>query len=176
MVWSDQEWVHKHYKTLTPLVTAAAEALVSDFYQSIQGRMADEWRLGVQQFARLLMRHPALSHYFAVCLQSYMTSLDQARAGRNPTYKSMTIATVTRFQSFKRFTVELERMGGALQDFYDSIHSVNQFHFHEWLVDWYGIAGQLPEVHRYFDRPQDNMVLKRMRNAQGDPPWVYGRS
>lgn len=168
--------MHKHYKNLTPMVTSAAEALVSDFYQSIQARMADGARLGITQYARLLMRHPELSQYFAVCLQSYMTSLDQARAGRNPSYKSMTIATVARFQSFKRFTSELARMNGALQAFYELIRDMREFHFHEWVVDWYGIAGQLPEVHRYFERPQDNMVAKRLRNAQGDPPWLYGRS
>ena len=80
-------------------------------------------------------------------------------------------------QSFKRFAVELERLGSELQLFYERIRNVKEFCFHEWTVDWYGIAGQLPEVHRYFERPQDNMMLKRRRaGLGGTAPWVYGRT
>ena len=169
--------MHKHYKTITPLVTSAADALVSEFYQSMQARMPEDWRLSVTQFSRLLMRHPSLSQHFAVCLQSYMTSVDQSRPGRNSSYKVMNVATVARFQSFKRFAVELERHSGELQAFYERITHVTDFCFHEWTVDWYGIAGQLPEVHRFFERPQDNMMLKRRRGGQGGvAPWVYGRT
>jgi hypothetical protein len=172
-----QEWVHKHYKTLTPLVTAAAEALVSDFYQSVRPRMRVGWVLSVPQYARLLMRHPELSQYFAVCLQSYMTSLDQARPGRNASYKVMNSATVARFQSFKQFVKELESRSTELNALYSLFAALEQFHFHPYLVDWYEIAGQLPEAHRYFVRPQDNMLLKRMRNAQGEmrAPWLFRR-
>ena len=139
--------------------------------------MPEGWRLSVSQFSRLLMRHPELSHHFAVCLQSYMTSVDQSRPGRNASYKVMNVAAVARFQSFKRFVGELERLGGELQAFYERIRSVREYCFHEWTVDWYGIAGQLPEVHRYFERPQDNMMLKRRRAGQGGKaPWVYGRT
>ena len=172
-----QEWVHKHDKTLTPLVTSAAEALVSDFYQSVRPRMRVEWVLSVPQYARLLMRHPELSQYFAVCLQSYMTSLDQGRPGRNASYKVMNSATVSRFQSFKQFVRELESRSTELTGLYGTFAAPEQFHFHPYLVDWYEIAGQLPEAHRYFVRPQDNMLLKRMRNAQGETraPWLYRR-
>ena len=175
--WRAQEWVHKHYKNLTPLITSAAEALVSDFYQSVKPRMSTDWCLSIRQYARLLMRHPELAQYFAVCLQFHMTSLDQTRPGRNASYKVMNTATIARFQSFKRFSSELERRNGELQGFYRTINSIRNFHFHEWTVDWYAIAGQMPEVHRYFERPQDNILIKRMRNAQGEvqPPWLFGR-
>ena len=98
-----QEWVHKHYKNLTPLVTSAADALVSEFYQTVQVRMHEGWRLSVSQFARLLMRHPELSQHFGVCLQSYMTSVDQSRPGRNASYKVMNVATIARFQVIPAF-------------------------------------------------------------------------
>jgi hypothetical protein len=172
-----EEWVHKHYRTLTPLVTAAAEALVADFYQSVRPRMKEEWALDVQQYARLLMRHPTLSQYFALCLQSYMTSLDQARPGRNSSYKVMNTATMLRFQSFKRFVKELESRASELARLYEEFEGLRGFHFHPYLVDWYSIAGQLPEAHRFFARPQDNMLLKRLRNPQGAgrAPWLVGR-
>jgi hypothetical protein len=172
-----QEWVHKHYKTLTPLVTAAAEALVADFYQAVRSRMQAGWVLSVSQYARLLMRHPDLSQYFAVCLQSYMATIDQARPGRNASYKVMNAATVARFQSFKQFVKELELRSTELSGLYREFANLEQFHFHPYLVDWHEIAGQMPEAHRYFVRPQDNMLLKRMRNAQGGmrAPWLYRR-
>ena len=169
--------MHKHYKSLTPAITSAADALVSEFYQTVVKRMSGPWILSVSQFSRLMMRHPSLSHHFAVCLQSYMTSVDQSRPGRNSSYKVMNVAALARFQSFKRFTMELERRNDELRVFYALIHNVKDFCFHEWTVDWYDIAGQLPEVHRFFERPQDNMMLKRRRNAQGGKaPWVYGRT
>ena len=115
-----QEWVHKHYKNLTPLVTAAAEALVADFYQAMRARMQTGWVLSVQQFARLLMRHPELSQYFAVCLQSYMATIDQARPGRNASYKVMNAASVARFQSFKQFVKELELRSSELNGTWSS--------------------------------------------------------
>ena len=174
---SRQEWVHRHYKNLTPAITSAAEALVSDFYQSVKPRMNSGWPLSIQQYARLLMRHPELSQYFAVCLQYYMASQDQGRAGRNASYKVMNAAIVARFQSFKRFTEELQRRATELSAFYSEICNMENFYFHAHIVDWYRLAGQLPEVHRYFERPQENMLLKRLRNAQGQvaPPWIFGR-
>lgn len=172
-----EEWVHKHYRTLTPLVTAAAEALVADFYESVQHQMRPGWALDVQQYARLLMRHPTLSQYFGLCLQSYMTSLDQARPGRNSSYKVMNTATMLRFQSFKRFVKELQAREADLGKLYATFAGLENFHFHPYLVDWHSIAGQLPEAHRFFARPQDNMLLKRLRNPQGAgrAPWLVGR-
>ena len=55
-----QEWVHKHYKCLTPLVTSAAEALVAQFYGSFASSMDRGFGLNVTQFTRLLMRDPEL--------------------------------------------------------------------------------------------------------------------
>lgn len=172
-----EEWVHKHYRTLTPTITAAAEALVADFYDSVRDRMPKGWVLSVARFARLLMRHPSLSQYFGVCLQSYMTSLDQARPGRNASYKAMNTATVMRFQSFKRFVKEFEAHAQQLYALYKELSDLENFHFHQYVVDWYEIAGQLPETHRFFARPQDNLLLKRLRNPQGQgrAPWLVGR-
>ena len=72
-----QEWVHKHYRAITPLVTSAAEALVLEFYSSVKPRMRHDFYMSVKQYARYLMRHNSLSRGFAVCLQYYMTSIDQ---------------------------------------------------------------------------------------------------
>lgn len=173
-----QEWVHKHYRTLTPIITSAAEALVADFYDSTRVWMpAKPWTLSITQLARLLMRHEELSQHFAVCLQTYMTSMDQARPGRNASYKAMNTAAVTRFQSFKRFVAEIQRRSLEVSRVCNELGNLKNFCFHKYLVDWHGIAGQLPETHRFFPRPQDNLLLKRMRNTDGKArePWLVGR-
>lgn len=167
--------MHKYYKGLTPIVTSAAEALVCDFYDSLKPRMHKDYVLSIRQLARLLMRHEALSPHFANCLQHYMTSLDQTRGGRNPSYKQMTSVSTARFQSFKRFVGELEARAGELSGFYRGVASVHEFLFHRYLVDWHGVAGQLPDVHRHFTPKIDNMALRRKRNPQDQEPWRVGR-
>ena len=167
--------MHKYYKGLTPIVTSAAEALVCDFYDSLKPRMHKDYVLSIRQLARLLMRHEALSPHFANCLQHYMTSLDQTRGGRNPSYKQMTSVSTARFQSFKRFVGELEARAGELSKFYRGAADVHEFLFHRYLVDWHGVAGQLPDVHRHFTPKIDNMALRRKRNPQDQEPWRVGR-
>ena len=169
--------MHKHYRTLTPLVTAAAEALVLEFYNDVKGRMHETYRLDVRQYARLLMRDPVLSHPFAVCLQSYMTSIDQVRPGRNASYKVLTSTAMARYQAFARFTKDLEAERGRLAMFYETIQNLTNFHFHEYTVDWHAIAGQLPEVHRHFERPRESAVRRRLKGSMADRvPWLYGRN
>lgn len=160
------------------MVTSAAEALVLEFYDDIKKRMPPHARLQVKEYARLLMRHPSTKHPFAVCLQSYMATLDQSRPGRNSSYKVMSAATTARYQAFVRFTRELEAVKADLSNFYKTINdSYHFFCFSIYVVDWHGIAGQLPEVHRHFERPQDNMVRRRLRNTLADRvPWLHGRS
>ena len=81
-----------------------------------------------------------------------------------------------RYQSFRRFTQELEAHAAELQRFYQEIHDIEAYCFHPLLVDWHAIAGQLPEVHRHFARPQDNAVRRRLAASQaGVVPWLYGR-
>ena len=167
--------MHKHYKGLMPIITSAAEAVVSDFYESVKERMHPDFVLSMRQFARLLMRHEGLSPHFANCLEHYMTSLDQTRGGRNPSYKQMSSVSTARFQSFKRFVGEFEALAGELSDFYRDAANEHAFFFHRYLVDWHGIAGQLPDVHRHFAPKIDNMALRRRRNPQDEEPWRVGR-
>jgi hypothetical protein len=163
--------VHKHYRTLTPAVTSAAEALVGEFYDSIKGRMPRCFTLSPKQYARLLMRHPQIAPFFANCLQHYMTSLDQTRGGRNPSYKQITSVTTGRCQSFKRFTAELESRAAELAVFYRAVANLEGFYFHPYLVDWHAIAGQLPEAHRHFAKRLDNLALRHRRAREDREPW-----
>jgi hypothetical protein len=89
----------------------------------------------------------------------------------------MNTATVMRFQSFKRFVKEFESHAHVLYELYTELAERENARFHKYVVDWYEIAGQLPEVHRYFARPHDNLLLKRLRNPNGEgrAPWLVGR-
>ena len=169
--------MHKHYKNLTPLVTSAADALVGDFYDAIKHQLPPApYTLSVSQLSRLLMRHPMLSISFAVCLQYYMTTLDQSRGNRNPSYKQMTIAVTLKNQSFKRFTDEFVKNSPMLLQLYRELSNLHNIHFHPYLVDWHSIAGQLPEVHRHFELNFNrNILVKRGRGDPDKPPWAFGR-
>lgn len=148
-----------------------------EFYDDIKNRMSPHARLDVREYARLLMRHPSTTHSFAVCLQSYMATLDQARPGRNSSYKVMSAATTARYQAFVRFTKELEGARTELAKVYTLIRaSDHERFFGIYVVDWHSIAGQLPEVHRHFERPHENMVRRRLKNTLADRvPWLHGR-
>lgn len=161
------------------MVVSSAEALVGEFYESVKSRLArGEFTLRPAQLARVLMRHPELSPAFATCLQYYITTLDQTRGNRNPSYKQMTSAVTQRNQSFRRFTEELLGRMPTLIQLSSELASLHQYHFHPYVVDWHSIAGQLPEVHRHFQLPafNRNVLLKRTRgDADGKPPWALGR-
>jgi len=46
------------------------------------------------------------------------------------------------------------------------------------IVDWHGILGQIPTVHRHFDDPSPYHGLSEARRATADgrvPPWRFGR-
>jgi hypothetical protein len=161
------------------LVTSAAEALVGEFYESIKHQLpSPPFTLSITQLSRLLMRHPKLSSSFAVCLQFYMTTLDQSRGNRNPSYKQMTIAVTQKNQSFRRFTQEFVAQTPLLLELYGKLSNLHEFHFHPFLVDWHSIAGQLPEVHRHFELPgfNRNILIKRARGDDARPPWAVGRA
>ena len=172
-----QAWAKKHYKTLTPAVTAPAEALASEFFPYIEPWFHPGARLTPAELARVLMRHESTSTEFASCLHYYGTSLEQARGGRNASYKQMSTVAAYRAASHKRFgdllgakTVQLKEL---FQRFGASAHGR---YFDLLLVDWHAILGQMPHVHRFFQNSGlVQGLLKRARRNGADaahaPPW-----
>ena len=73
-----------------------------------------------------------LSHPIAVCLQSHMTSIDQARPGRNAGRKATASAATARYQAFTRFPKDLEAERGRPAAFCETFQSISTFCFHEY--------------------------------------------
>ena len=177
-----QAWARKHYKTLTPAVLGPAEALASEFYPYIEQRFHQDARLTRAELARLLMRHEDTAAEFASCLHFYGTSLEQARGGRNASYKQMSVVTAYRAMSHKRFgdllalklpvlTEAFQRLGRGTHDRY----------FDPLVVDWHAILGQMPQTHRYFNNTSavQGLIKRSRRNGANDgahvPPWLVSR-
>ena len=172
-----QAWAKKHYKTLTPAVTAPAEALASEFYPFIESWFPPNAKLSHAELARVLMRHESTAAEFASCLHYYGTSLEQARGGRNASYKQMSTVAAYRAASHKRFGDLLGTKMNDLRALFNLLgESTHARHFDQTVVDWHAILGQMPHVHRFFQN--STMVqglLKRARRDGADaahvPPW-----
>lgn len=173
-----QAWAKKHYRTLTPYVTAPAEALASDFYRYIDQPLPEESRLSRAELARLLMRHPETATEFARCLHNYSVGLEQARGGRNASYKQMSATSAARAASYKRMGDLLGEKMIALRNFLATLDDPHERRFHAYIVDWYAILGQMPQVHKYFDGSAGMYRPKRAANARANdhvPPWKFGK-
>jgi hypothetical protein len=106
-------WTEKHYRTLTPVVTAAAEALASEFYPHLQSAMAPR-RLTRMELARVLMRHEDFAPEFASALNYFTANLEQTRVGRNPNYKQMRMMSAARVTSYASLGTLLANKRGVL--------------------------------------------------------------
>lgn len=174
-----QAWARKHYKTLTPAVTAPAESLVAEFYPFIEPWFPPNAnKPSHAELARILMRYEPLAAEFATCLHFYSTSLEQARGGRNASYKQMSTVSNYRALSHKRFG---DLLGTKMLDLRAVFNTVLQgFHdrlFDPLIVDWHHILGQMPQTHRFFKN--DSLVQGLLRTAERRngadaahvPPW-----
>ncbi len=171
-----QAWARKHYKTLTPTVTAPAEALASEFFPYIETWVPESVKLTRTEFARVLMRLPDLSADFASCLHFYATSLEQARGGRNASYKQMSVVSTYRALSHKRFGDLLAAKASILRETFARLGTTMHARlFDPAIVDWHTILGQMPVVHRLFQNTSVNQgLLRRVATNHGAahvPPW-----
>ena len=174
-----QTWVQKHYRTLTPVVTAPAEALAADFYSHVERFMDPERKLTRMELARILMRHPMFSTDFATALYYYSGSLEQSRGGRNATYKQMSQTNSAKINSYRRLSSLLDDKWVELSKVIREItKDPSAYYMHPLTVDWYDILGQTPPVHRHFEEQQGSSFLhgpgKRGRGKkqlQDEPPW-----
>ena len=171
-------WTQKHYKTLTPTVTAPAETLVNEFYPYLESIFPRNHRLARAELARVLMRHEEFSADFATCLHYYTTSLEQGRAGRNASYKQMSQISTARAMSYTRMgNVLSDKMNVLTQLFRGMQRDPTDRWLHPLLIDWHSIMGQIPQVHRYFDDDAaQHAGAPRVQPGGGQiPPWRITR-
>ena len=174
-------WAQKHYKCLTPAVTAPAEALAGEFYQYLDKNFHQDFKLTRLELARVFMRHPEIAPEFASCLHYYSTDLEQTRGGRNASYKQMSVITASKASSYTRLGNMLAEKGHVLREAFSSLSSEHGFYLHPYIVDWYSVLGQMPYVHRYFEEPVDTWggvgnTRNNGNNSAGNaPPWKIGR-
>ena len=175
-------WTEKHYKTLTPVVTAPAEALASEFYPHLEHHMIPSWggaKLTRMDLTRLLMRHPEFCTDFASALHYYSGALEQSRGGRNASYKQINMMSAARVTSYKKLGEVLEEKQDVLIEALRTVTSKKEdYYCHPWTVDWYHILGQTPPVHKYFDEPSSYHGSSSRKAWVADsqiPPWMFGR-
>lgn len=175
-----QAWAKKHYRTLTPFVTGPAEALASEFYKYLEQYFPPNDKLTRVELARVLMRHPDTATEFAICLHSYSSALEQTRGGRNASYKAMSLNSAAKVASYKRLGDLLGERVHTLGQFFSSLADQHERLFHPYVVDWYAILGQMPQVHRFFDG--GDALLHRPKRSRSRaardhiPPWKFGKS
>jgi len=175
-----QSWAKKHYKGLTPVITGPAEALASQFYPFLEGRFHPNARLTRMELARVLMRHPDTAAEFASCLHFYGSSLEQARGGRNASYKQMTSVSSYLAVGNKRLGDLLGSKMAQLAQLFLDLADPHRRRFHPYVVDWHTILGQMPQIHRYFRNTAVVQGLFRRAQQNGGaaahvPPWRRGR-
>lgn len=169
-------WTQKHYKTLTPTVTAPAETLAAEFFPFLEPWFPKEHPFTRAELARILMRHEEFSTDFATCLHYYMVSLEQSRGGRNASYKQMTQVSNARAWSYSRMGNMLAEKQTVLMRFFRELRDPANYWFHPTIVDWYCIMGQIPQVHKYFDdEAAQSGPAPRIRNGGIVPPWRFAR-
>lgn len=175
-------WSDKHYRTLTPAVTAPAEALAGEFFPYIEPLMAGappHLRLSRMELARVFMRHPDIAGEFASALQHFSNSLEQTRGRRNANYKQINMMNSARVISYNRLGNLLDQKGPMLTQLLKKLCTEASSRLHPMTVDWYAILGQIPPVHRYFEdtTPYHGISASRQASAaQGQvPPWRFGK-
>lgn len=167
-------WARKHYKGLTPLVTAPAESLAGEFYPYLEISFHPQFRLTRMELARVFMRHPDIAPEFATCLHYYTTNLEQTRGGRNASYKQMSVIAASRASSYARLGNMLAEKGHVLNETFRRLASEHAFYLDSLIVDWYSVLGQMPYVHRSFDEEFETWGgwAGLRRDAADQPPWM----
>jgi hypothetical protein len=172
-----QAWTKKHYRCLTPAVTAPAEALAGEFYSDMVAMCDPQARPTRMELARLFMRHQDIAPEFASCLHYFMTNLEQSRGGRNASYKQMSSVNSSKAWSYNRLGNLLGEQGATLARIIRGLANAQP---DPYVVDWYSVLGQMPEVHRYFDDSQTSATsagpTARRAGAGQVPPWRVGRA
>ncbi len=148
--------------------------MAGEFYPYLENSFHMNFRLTRMELARVFMRHPDIAPEFASCLHYYSTNLEQTRGGRNASYKQMSVIAASRASSYARLGNMLAEKGHILNETFSQLANDHAFFLDPYIVDWYGVLGQMPYVHRYFDEDFDTWGgwggLRR--DGQDPPPWT----
>jgi hypothetical protein len=170
-------WVHRHHRTLSTEVSAAAESLVGVFFDDLRKVFPPNVELTRTHMARYFRRKTQYSGEFANCLYHYMTNLEQMRGNRNASYRAMQTERVA-------YITAMKKMAAMLRDRFAEISAdlrgVNHFAvlFDVRFIDWHYIAAQLPAHHKDFEGYAQGFQLFRTRpGGRGNrfPPWQQFR-
>ena len=170
-------WVRKHHRTLSSEVTAAGEALLAGFFPTIQAAFPPNLHITRAQVSRYLRRHPDYCGEYAHCLYHYMTSLEQMRGNRNPSYRAMQTEKMTHIAAMKRMAALITDKIWAIRTDVQNVDD-SALIFDPRFVDWHYIAGQLLAHHKEFDGYVNSFSLYRTRaggRANQFPPWQQMR-
>ena len=172
-------WVARHHRTLASEITAASEALVGMFMDSLKPIIPANLHLTRAHMSRYLRRHPDYSGEFAHCLYHYMTSTEHMRGNRNPSYRAMSnekAAHVTSLNTMSEMLFERNSQEGIRRDLGQVNSDTILF---DWrFIDWHYVAAQMPQHHKEFDGYTNNFSLFRSRTGgRGNPfpPWQQMR-
>ena len=171
-----QEWVIKHYKNITPIVTSSAENLASNFYPYFEA-FADPDHLPTRMdLARILMRHERFAAQFASALYYCITTLDHTRGGRNANITQMRNSAMAKQAEYNRLDAQIAANGQVISDIFRTFREFNT-KFNPLVVDWYDILGQMPQVHKYFDdiHSLTTATIGTRAGRQQVPPWKFGK-
>ena len=171
-------WVSRHHRTLASEITAASEALVGLFMDSLKGVFPAHLHVTRAHMSRYLRRHSDFCGEFAHCLYHYMTSIEHMRGNRNPSYKAMNNERVAQITSLKKmgemlFDVNRQRISADLTGV-DNDQIIFDWRF----IDWHFVAAQMQQHHKEFDGYANNFSLFRTRTGgRGNafPPWQQMR-
>lgn len=146
-----QEWVKRHYKNITPMIASAAENLAM---KCVNVLPMGYRKLPAIVIARILWRSPITCTLFAESLYWHINSIEQTRGGRNPSYKQMSTVSNHNAQSYYKLLRSIEgQFRMFVRDSQFPIDQEIEIMFHVLSIDWYDIAGQLPEIHKHFKLP-----------------------
>ena len=160
--------MREHKRALAPSIEAAAEALVGVFFAgALRGVFAPDvtWK----EASRLIRRDPRLGPQFGLCLNFYMTKLEQDRGSRNASYKSMVNASSSNMLSLKALDAFFRAERGALGAAAAAVTDPAARCFHPSTIDWYHIVSQLPLPTMQYTGMKRSRVAPA---AGGVAPWA----
>lgn len=167
-------WVAAHHRTLSAEVTAAAEALVGNFFDHLRPYLPRGLAVSRRHLACYLRRHTTYSSEFAQCLYHFMTSMDHSRGNRNPSYKAMGKEQALYVTAMKNMS---ELLHANLQGIREEFARFGQASllFDVMFIDWHYIAAQMPQHHKDFDGFASSFSMFRARRGNAFPPWQQMR-
>lgn len=164
-----KEWVHKHYKNITPIVMSASIVVINKCLNIIPRKFQG---LSNLTLARMMWRNDQTHGLFAECIYWQITSNDQSKGGRNPSYKQMNVVSHAHAQCYYKLVKVLGEINWE-KTWFRSPDDCSVVQVHPDSIDWHGIVGQIPDVHAMFAGLED--VKDEEEEMENDPNNFFPR-